>query len=141
MLLMATLTIITVETEAGVFKCETPTGFVYSEQPCAKNAKELDFPPIKPSETSPPNNLMQQMELENLTRAKNNDAMKEAAANRLAAVRKARCAEARYKLDVYQRQVRLYKLDESGERVYVDDDTRASAIENAKKEADANCDP
>lgn len=141
--LFVTLMAITALAQAGVFKCETPTGLIYSEQPCPKNTKAQDFHAIKPTETetsTPSNNLMQQMEQENRARKKNNEAMQENAAKNYAEERKAICAEARRRLGIYQQQVPVYKKDENGERVYVDDDTRATIIENAKKAAATNCD-
>lgn len=140
-LLLAMLLCTSPLTNAGVFKCATPAGLVYSEQPCAKNARELDFHPVKPVETVPlPDETMRQMERQNAAQKKSREAMEKNAADNAAAVRKSRCAAARQRLDIYQRQVRVYKQDENGDRTYVDDNTRAAIIESARKEAESNCD-
>jgi len=132
---------IAVLAKAAVFKCETPSGIVYSEQPCPKSAKVLDLHAIKPSETIAPadNSLMQKMESDNRARKKNIEEMNDIAAKNLAAVKQAKCTEARRKLDLYQQQIRVYKRDENGEKVYVDDNARASIIDGANNEAAANC--
>ncbi|OIR19475.1 hypothetical protein GALL_03560 [mine drainage metagenome] len=140
-LLLVVLLSISPLASAGVFKCATPAGLVYSEQPCAKNARELDFHPVKPVETvAPPDKTMQQMEQESAAQKKQRAAMEKNAADNAAAARQSRCAAARQRLDIYQRQVRVYNQNEKGERTYVDDDTRAAIIENARKEAESNCD-
>jgi len=139
--IFATLMTIAVLAKAAVFKCETPSGIVYSEQPCPKSAKVLDLHAIKPSETIAPadNSLMQKMESDNRARKKNIEEMNDIAAKNLAAVKQAKCTEARRKLDLYQQQIRVYKRDENGEKVYVDDNARASIIDGANNEAAANC--
>ena len=140
-LVLVTLMLITVLAKAGVYKCETSTGLVYSEKPCAKDSKPLNFQPVKPSETvSPPDKLMQQMESENRARKKNKEAMEKSAADVEAANRKIRCAAARHNIEIWQRQERIFSLDKNGERIYLDDDTRAAKIDSAKKEIDSNCD-
>ena len=140
-LLLVVLLSISPLASAGVFKCATPAGLVYSEQPCAKNARELDFHPVKPVETvAPPDKTMQQMEQESAAQKRQRAAMEKNAADNAAAARQSRCAAARQRLDIYQRQVRVYNQNEKGERTYVDDDTRAAIIENARKEAESNCD-
>lgn len=140
-LLLVVLLSISPLASAGVFKCATPAGPVYSEQPCAKNSRELDFHSVKPGEpVAAPDRTMQQMEQESAAQKKQRAAMEKNAADNAAAARQSRCAVARQRLDIYQRQVRVYNQNEKGERTYVDDDTRAAIIENARKEAEANCD-
>ncbi|WP_237247004.1 hypothetical protein [Sideroxyarcus emersonii] len=140
-LLLAALLSISPLASAGVFKCETPAGFVYSEQPCAGNSRQLDFHPVKPSEpVVAPDKTMQQLEQQSAAQKKSREAMEKSAADNAAAARKSRCAAARQRLDIYQRQVRVYSQNENGERTYVDDNARAAIIENARKEAESNCD-
>jgi hypothetical protein len=145
-LLFVTLAFITAPIQAGVFKCATPTGFTYSEKPCAKDTKQLDFQPVKPTETGSSatgnsnDKLMQQMNAEKRARKLENEEKEEMAARNTEIKRKNLCAQARQKLDLYQRQIRIFKEDEKGERVYVEDDQRAAIIEEAKRMAEANCD-
>lgn len=145
-LLMTMLMSVAITANAGVFKCATPNGgFTYSEKPCAKDTKALEFHAV-PAGTETPaagnsnDRLMQQMNQEKRARKLANDAKEEEAAQKVALQRKNNCAEARRRLGLYQQQIRVYKTDENGERVYVDDDQRASIIAEAKRVAEENCD-
>lgn|SRR5512141_2680075 len=144
--LLLMLMLMTATANAGVFKCATPNGgFAYSEKPCAKDAKALEFHAV-PAGTETPaagnsnDRLMQQMNQEKRARKLANDAKEEEAAQQVAIQRKNYCTEAKRRLGIYQREVRVYKTDENGERVYVDDDQRASIIAEAKRVAEDNCD-
>jgi hypothetical protein len=140
------LMLITATANAGVFKCATPSGgFTYSEKPCAKDAKPLEFHAVQPTGTETPSagnsdRLMQKMNDEKRAQKRANEAKEEAAAKEAEAKRKNVCAEAKRRLDIYQRGIRVYRTDENGERVYVEDDQRASIIADAKRAAEANCD-
>jgi hypothetical protein len=130
--------------EAGVFKCATQTGFVYSEKPCTKDTKSLDFHAVKPTEMGSTytgaDKLMQQMNDEKRAHKLENEPKQEEASKNAEIARKNNCTEARRRLELYQRGVRVYKTDEKGERAYVDDDERAAIIAEAKKVAEENCD-
>jgi hypothetical protein len=145
-LLPLMLMLMTATANAGVFKCATPNGgFAYSEKPCAKDAKALEFHAVPPTGTETPaagnsDRLMQKMNDEKRAQKRANEAKEEEAAQNAAIQRKNICAEAKRRLDLYQRGVRVFKTDENGERVYVDDDQRAAIIANAKSAAEANCD-
>jgi Domain of unknown function (DUF4124) len=54
-ILLMILMLATVLAEASVFKCNTPDGVVYSEQPCSENATEIDVhaaDPLPPQQSS-----------------------------------------------------------------------------------------
>lgn len=48
--MLAVLLLVALSAIAGVFKCATPNGVVYSERPCASDAKEVNNLAKKPSE-------------------------------------------------------------------------------------------
>ncbi len=50
MVMLAALLMVALSARAGVFKCATPNGVVYSEHPCASDAKEVSNLAKKPSE-------------------------------------------------------------------------------------------
>ena len=52
---------------------------------------------------------------------------------------KDRCIATRNKLEGLQKDVPAYRLDEKGERRYIDDKARAAEIVRAKKEISAYC--
>lgn len=145
-LLFATLMLITVLAEAGVYKCETSAGLVYSERPCPKDAKEHDFRMVKPTESvsretsGDSAKLMQQMNSESKARKLNDEKKREAAAEDAARDRSMKCDQAKQKLGMYKQPMRIYSKDQNGERTYVEDDARASIIEDLKKEVESNCD-
>ncbi len=56
-----------------------------------------------------------------------------------AAARKYRCTEARRRLAILQQQVRIFKTNANGERVYLDDDTRDDAIKKLSEIAASSC--
>jgi len=53
--------------------------------------------------------------------------------------RKANCEQARNQLQALQEGQRVSKFDEKGERVFLEDNDRPKAIEEAKKSADSWC--
>ncbi len=63
-----------------------------------------------------------------------------ASAKRDAAVHKAQCLEARRRVDILQPGHPVYRVNERGERVYMEDQERAAEIDKWSKWADTNCD-
>ena len=60
-------------------------------------------------------------------------------ARRQSALKQSRCEKARRDLELLQKQGRLYTLGPNGDKVYMDDETRAANIEKAIKESSENC--
>lgn len=60
-------------------------------------------------------------------------------AMRIAVMRKKRCIEARQNLHVLEMRVPVYHIDEKGERIFLNDATRAAEIEAMKKQIAENC--
>lgn len=73
--------------------------------------------------------------------AKQADARKieEERAQKEAASRRTACLRAREALDLLGRQMRLYNLNERGEKVYLSDDERARETQRASQQAAENC--
>lgn len=63
------------------------------------------------------------------------------AARREAKIREERCATAKHNLETLQMRKPVYRTDEKGERVYVDDRVRAAEIARMKKEIETFCKP
>ena len=63
----------------------------------------------------------------------------EAEERSVAAERAARCEENRVRLQTYTDSRRLYREDENGERVYLDDDAREEAMQQVRDQIDEYC--
>jgi hypothetical protein len=61
-------------------------------------------------------------------------------ADQTAAQRTSRCTSARRQLAIYEEQVPVFKRNERGERVYVEDKDRAGEIEKWRQAVRQNCD-
>ena len=83
---------------------------------------------------------MQQEEMERFARKSTEEAQAKSAAEKTESTRKARCAQARNDLNGFQQQVRIFTIGSDGKRIYMDNDTRATYINRAKKEIRENCD-
>lgn len=68
------------------------------------------------------------------------DQQRAAEAEKLAAERAAKCAESRQRMQSYLQARRLYKEDENGERVYLDDNQILDARDEAQEDIQAYCD-
>lgn len=64
----------------------------------------------------------------------------EAERKRLAEARRRDCANARGELDILTRGGGVYRTDEKGERLYLQESQRAARIEAAKKHIESSCD-
>jgi hypothetical protein len=67
------------------------------------------------------------------------EAQKAAAAEQLAAERAQKCADSRARMESYLQARRLYKEDENGERVYLDDSQIMDARSQAQDDIQAYC--
>lgn len=73
--------------------------------------------------------------------ARKQDEAAEAATRRDAKTREERCAAAKQNLDTLRIQRPVYRIDEKGERVYLDDPGRAAEIARMKNEIETYCKP
>lgn len=136
--------------QAGVTRWVDADGKVhYSDQPppaTAKSQKTLNLksspglpntvPDSKDGEKS-----LAEKDLESRKRKVQAEetAAKQAKEQEEAKVRKTNCEQARRQVQALQEGHRISKFDEKGERVFLEDNDRAQAIEEAKKSADSWC--
>lgn len=71
--------------------------------------------------------------------AREEEAQAETEARSAAADRAAKCQENRSRLQTYTESRRLYREDENGERVYLDDDGREEAMQQVRDRIDEYC--
>lgn len=71
--------------------------------------------------------------------ARDEEEQAEAEAQAAAADRAAKCQENRARLQTYTESRRLYREDENGERVYLDDDARDEAMQQVRDQIDEHC--
>lgn len=136
--------------QAGVSRWVDAEGKVhYSDQPppaTAKSQKTLDLKagPALPKSAPDSKGAEKSLAEKNLESRKRRVQAEEAAAKQAkdqeeAKNRKANCEHATNQLRAMQEGQRISKFDEKGERVFLEDKDRASAIEEAKKSADSWC--
>ena len=145
--LLATFLLLPSETaEAQVFKWKDANGRThYSEHPPAEQQTQQIHsqpgPPTVDSDTnSPASQFMQQEEMERFARKSEEEDHAKLTAEREEAARKKRCVQAKNNLSSFQQQVRIFTLNNDGQKIFMDDNTRAAYIERAKKEIQKNCD-
>lgn len=136
--------------QAGVTRWVDAEGKVhYSDQPppsTAKSQKTLDLkntpalPVAAPDGKGGEKNLAEK-DLESRKRRVQAEetAAKQAKDKEEAKSRKANCEQARHQVQALQEGQRISKFNEKGERVFLEDNDRALAIQEAKKSADAWC--
>jgi len=128
---------------AQVYKCTDASGGVqYSDTPCDSRTHSLRKIEEPAADTAAPDARMQKTQ-------RLLDAMREERQQkqRLAEEEKAgqeqrrdRCNHARDHLQNLERAGRVYRLDESGKRVYLPDDGREQALEQARASVQHWCD-
>ncbi len=117
----------------------------YSESPPPDgNATRVELPPIPPAAGTPDTvEKWKQRDIEFRRRRLEKEQAEEqadSAAKRDAALRDQRCLDARRRLDILQAGRPVYRVNEHGERIYLEDQERASEIERWRKQADTYCD-
>ncbi len=132
--------------DAGVYKWVDAEGNTHYSQaaPAGQKAQELVAPPAQPASEAgrhQPDTVMQ--ELEAMQRGKGHAAEQDAQQNesrqREAERRQARCAQLKYNLAVLRRQAPVFTVNESGERVYLEDEKRAAEIARLTEQEAAIC--
>ncbi|HUX63876.1 MAG TPA: DUF4124 domain-containing protein [Sulfuricella sp.] len=136
--------------QAGVTRWVGADGKVhYSDQPpppTAKSQKTLDLKtspalPIAAPDSKDGEKSLAEKDLEFRKRRVQAEetAAKQAKDQEEAKSRKANCEQARHQVQALQGGQRISKFDEKGERVFLEDNDRAQALEAAKKSADSWC--
>jgi len=148
-LIYLTILLISFQAQATVFKCATPTGFIYSEKPCQKDARALDIHMLKPTETGSSEvggssgKLLEQMRTEERTRKSKKDAMEKAAWDKeeaLKETKKNKCTQAKKRLSIYQSSGRVVRQDENGKDFIVDENMRTTIMNEIQNDIATNCD-
>jgi hypothetical protein len=136
--------------QAGVTRWVDAEGKVhYSDQPpppTAKSQKTLDLKtspalPIAAPDNKGGEKSLAEKDLESRKRRVQAEetAAKQAKDQEEEKSRKANCEQARNQLQAFQEGQRIAKFDEKGERVFLEGNDRALAIEEAKKTVDSWC--
>ena len=127
---------------AQVYKWVDEKGVThYSETPPPdKKASKVDTGPANAPVA--PATDWKQKELDSKQRSLEQKQRDEAAHRREAndeAARRDRCLRAQRDIRVFETQAPVYRVNERGEKVYMEDNTRAAALERARQEASTYC--
>ena len=130
---------------AQVYKCSDAGGGVqYRDTPCdsrTHSLRKIDGPAAAAGAAAPDARMQKTQRLLDAMREerqlKQHQAEEEKARQ---AQRRQRCNHARDHLQNLERSGRIYKLDESGQRVYLTDDSREQALEQAYANVQRWCD-
>lgn len=149
-LLIASLLVLALPAAAAMYKWVDEKGIThYSESPPPEGtqAKKLDLP-----DTSAPNAPPGRAETpedwkgreidfrRRMLQKQNAEAKEKAASEKSDATRKQRCMEARRRLDLLSAGRPLYRVNEKGEREFMEDSERATENAKWRKDADQYCD-
>jgi hypothetical protein len=109
--------------------------------PPSKNAQQLKTQPAPTaSEGGSRQSSVREWEgNENVKNYKRRREQQEEADNRRKEEQARRCADTRERLDLFQREGRLYKYNDKGEKEYWEDDARAAEVKRMKEELGRNC--
>jgi hypothetical protein len=147
--LIAALLVAALPAAADMYKWVDEKGVThYSESPPPEGtqSKKLDLPPLAPNAPASRGDTPEDWkgrELEFRRRMLDKqkaEASDKAKSDQTAAMRKARCTEARRRLDLLDAGRPLYHTNEKGERVYMEDAERSTEGEKWRKEAAQYCD-
>jgi len=148
LVVLAVLALLAPAAAAQVFKWVDESGRThYGEKPPpGVKATEVGVPPPPSGAAAPPPPSWKDKELEmkrqRIERDQREDQsrQREAAEKQKAEARKNDCENARSYLENLERGVRYYNRDAKGERVFMEEQERAAAIETAKKRIRERCD-
>lgn len=150
LLTIVSMLVLATAAQAGVTRWVDAEGKVhYTDQPpptSAKSQKNLDLksspalPQAAPDSKGGEKSLAEKdLEYRKRKVQAEETAAKQAKEQEEAKSRKANCEQARNHLQALQEGQRVSKFNEKGERVFLEDNDRAKAIEEAKKVADSWC--
>jgi hypothetical protein len=127
---------------AGVYKWTDAQGNVhFGDRPPAQGAEQIKVPKSSPS-TPAPDSMerlrTQQRMLEIYREDRDKEKQAKAEKRRQRKVLKARCAAARDRLHTYQRSL-LYDLTAEGERRFLSDSERETAIQDLQDQIQRHC--
>lgn len=127
---------------AGVFKCTAADGSIqYRDTPCdsrAHSLRKIDTPAA--AAATPDARMDKTQRLLDAMREERQQKQRQAEEEKAEQEqRRMRCNRARDHLQNLERAGRVYRLDESGNRVYLPDDGREQAIERARASVQKWC--
>lgn len=108
--------------------------------PVQRKAEKIEIRPVMPSSPAAATqgrSWQQQVEDSNLRR--NQQEKREKAEEHDKQQAEQKCLAARRSLDILNRGRPLYRVDKSGERVYLEDDQRKAEAEAARRRIEADC--
>jgi hypothetical protein len=124
---------------AGPYKCTAADGKVsFQDQPCQAGATGSQIT-IKTTQPDPNATPPKRMTARDLPSTKASDEQKARNEQIDAHNRAVRCNSARRSLGVLKEQRPVFKYNNKGERVYIDDGTRQSEIASAERGVAENC--
>lgn len=127
---------------AGVFKCTGADGSVqYRDTPCDNSEHSLRKLDTPETGTAAPDARMDRTRrlLDAMREERQQKQLQEEEEKAQEDQRRQRCNHARDYLSSLERAGRVYRLDESGNRVYLPDDGRAQALERARADVQKWC--
>jgi hypothetical protein len=127
--------------QAGVYKWVDEKGVTHytEEPPRGRSARSMSSPAPKPAETAPgETKSWQEKDAEFRVRQMEREQAEQAEKRNLEKKQQA-CAEARDQLRRMEAAGYLYRLDEKGERVALDDASQARSLEQARKRVQSYC--
>ena len=143
LLLVLGLAVICANVQAGeIYKWVDEDGNVhYSQDPQHRGAQAMN---IKVPKSSSPSSQEQsttaaQPQTDNQDTTEEQQALNEAAANKQEEAQKKNCQIAMKRLATISAGGRIYEVDDKGERVYWDDNTRTAKLAEAQKDVDQWC--
>lgn len=126
----------------GLYKWVDEKGVVhYSDTPPAgKPGQKLNIAPPPPLDSQAPQRSRSwQEQLQDSNERRHQEEKQQMEARQKAREAEQKCLRARSALDSLQRDRPLYRVDQQGERVFMEDAERRRLAESWQKEADSNC--
>ena len=118
----------------------------YSDHPPKNqtNVEQLHFPdkPSAPPADNPygrKSTAEMEADFQRAKAARDRDAQKEAQSRAAAEAKRASCVAARNKAKLTEQSRRMFKMDENGERVYLDDSQRQQQLDAAQQAVNQYC--
>jgi hypothetical protein len=146
-LLLVVLVLLGGNVYAGITKWVDDKGEVHYSEQAPKNANKVEHLQFKDSGGIPPadnpygKKSAKEMEgdFQRGKAARNNAAKKEEQSRANAEAKQANCINARNNFATLQQGRRMFKMDENGERVYLDDNQRQQQLDAAQQAVSQNC--
>lgn len=130
--------------QAEAYRCKTPQGtVVFQDKPCANGNKGEEIqlkslPNASPGTTSN-NASWRDREQQSIEQRQRKAEAEKKAAEAQAPQKAERCSRARRDLSILQQQVAAFRVNQQGERQYIDDKDRDTEIANMERVIRENC--